>query len=195
MKLPTVGVAIPSIPPRTRLLRRALESVLTQTRQADAISVVIDGARAGASATRNRAWRSLRTEYVAFLDDDDEFEENHLEVLLDAIRENRAQMAYSWFTVIGGTDPFPSHFGRPWDPSDPVQTTITCMWKRSALVRIGGFPEQFEDGTDRAGNRAGEDLLAVAKLNAAQGKIVHVPERTWLWHHHAANTSGLPDRW
>lgn len=194
----TVGVAIPSIPPRRALLGRAIDSVLAQNRSADAISVVIDHAGQGAAATRNRAWRGLDTDWVAFLDDDDELEPEHVERLLACATENDADLVYPWFTVVGGDDPFPDHFGRPWDPANPVHTTITCLWRRDALEKIGGFPP-YELTYDYEGHGIGEDFLAVRMLNEAGGRIVHLPERTWRWHHHRhggiGNTMGLPERW
>lgn len=190
----TVGAAIPTIPPRAKLLERALDSVFTQTRPVNDVQVCVDTEKLGAAACRNRAWRGLSTDYVAFLDDDDEWEPTFVERLLDvAVRED-AEMVYPGFTVVGGTDPFPGHFGRPWDPQDPRQTTIACLWKREALEAVGGFPEPDED-VDPRGNRVGEDYLAVLALNDLGGKIVHVPERLFRWHHHARNTSGRPSRW
>jgi hypothetical protein len=29
----------------------------------------------------------------------------------------------------------------------------------------------------------------------AGGKFFGIPDTTWIWHHHDANTSGLPNRW
>lgn len=189
-----IGVGIPSIPPRSDLLGRALTSVLAQTLPADAISVVIDHAGDGAAETRNRAWRSLDTDWVAFLDDDDEFGPRHLEKLHACAVETDADMVYPWFEVVGGTDPFPHYFGQTWDPEHPIQTTITCLWRRTALEKIGGFPPHSRR-VDAEGNGMGEDFLAVKTLSDMGGRVVHLPERTWRWHHHSNNTMGLPDRW
>lgn len=192
----TIGVAIPTIPPRTRLLRRALISVHFQTRPADAIYIATDEKGEGASYTRNRAWTELHTDRVAFLDDDDEFMPQHLERCEAWMDETGADMVYPWFEVVGGTDPFPENFGRPFDPADPVQTTITCLWKREALEAVGGFVDvPAADAPDQKGHRRGEDMRAVERLVALGGTVSHLPEITWLWHHHDTNTSGLPERW
>ena len=95
---------------------------------------------------------------------------------------------------------FPQHFGKPWDPANPRQTTICCLWKREALVKVDGFPEPTEETVDADGNRMGEDFSAVARLNELGGRIVHVPERLFLWHHwcvdgRIGNTSGRADHW
>lgn len=190
----TVGLAIPTIPPREELLERAKVSVRAQTRQFDKVSIVCDNAKQGAAVARNLAWKSLGTvDYVAFLDDDDELEPQHLEMLLDVATETDADLVFPWFTVVGGSDPFPMHFGKEWDPAEPHQTTITVLWRREALEVVGGFEVvTFDAERDEAGNRVGEDYRAVLDLNDMGGKIVHLPERTWLWHHDSGNTSGLP---
>lgn len=193
----TVGVAVCAIPPRVSdMLPRALVSILAQTRPADAISVSIDIGHKGAAVNRNRSWRGLDTDYIAFLDDDDEFGPDHLGLCLAEAETTSADLVFPWFQVVGGTDPYPETFGVPWDPAAPRQTTVTCLWRRSALESIGGFPELSEDGlTDGGGNRRGEDYEAILRLNAAGGRIVHLAERTWNWHHHSTNTSGLATRW
>ena len=190
----SIAVAIPSIPTRPDLLARAVRSAANQTMPPVEISVVLDVDRHGAATTRNRAWRATSAEWVAFLDDDDELLPMHLARCYETAVAHDADFVYPWFEVIGGQDPFPHHFGAPWEPGGPRQTTVTGLWRRSALERIGGFPPPVGDD-DPDGNRMGEDFLAVCKLDAAGGRIVHLPERTWLWHHHASNTSGCPDRW
>lgn len=178
------------------MLRRALRSVLAQTLQPSEIAIVIDHDRQGATATRNRAWRMTTAEWVAFLDDDDEFGPDHLRLCWECAVATDADLVFPWFTVgSGGTDPFPETFGQTWDPAHPRQTTVTCLWRRSALEKIDGFPILVGDGLDDGGHRRGEDMRAVEALNAAGGRIVHLPERTWTWHHHDQNTSGIPARW
>lgn len=189
----SIGVAIPTIPPRRDLLQRAFASVQAQTRPVDAVSIVADLTREGASVTRNRAWRNLDTQWVAFLDDDDEFLPEHIQKLHGCAVEHDADMVYSWFTCDLG-DPFPHHLGLEWDPEKPRQTTVTCLWRREALEAIGGFPPHSRQMGDD-GNWIGEDYLAVLALNDAGGRIVHFPERTWLWHQGGGSTCGLPERW
>src|ERR671922_2284910 len=77
-----VTVVIPSIPPRVDLRNRALASVAAQTRPAHAVALTVDIDRDGAGPTRTRGLMMVRTEWTAFLDDDDELKPHHLEVLL-----------------------------------------------------------------------------------------------------------------
>jgi len=189
-----VTVCIPSIPPRVKLLQRAITSVLQQQFPAAGISVCVDKHKEGPAVVRNRLLAGVQTPWIAWLDDDDVLYPNHLSVCVQHAERSNADLVYPWFDVVGGRDPFPHHFGKPWNPEDPVQTTITTLVRTEALRAVGGFPLPAS-ATDAEGNRAGEDFLAVLALNAAGCKIEHVAERTWAWHHHARNTSGLTTRW
>lgn len=195
----TVGVAIPTIPPRDWMLQRAVESVKAQHRPPEVISIACDTERAGAAVNRNNAWRPLDTDWIAFLDDDDEFHPHHLRFLLDAQEASGADLVWPWFSVVGGTDPFPEHRGRQWDPADPHQIPITVLIRRELLEDVGGFVNQLDGPTDPAGNRIGEDYDLWLRASAAGAKFFHIPDISWTWHHHrtfnGGNTSGLPDRW
>jgi glycosyltransferase involved in cell wall biosynthesis len=187
---PGITVVIPSIPPRRALLQRAINSAINQIYPAAAISVAVDLEKKGAWHTRNRALMAVNTEWTAFLDDDDEFLPEHLNVLNNYVVGHGADMAYSWFnTVPHGGDPFPAWFAtEPWDPEKPRHTTIV-MLVRTALAQSIAFTPP--SAADSVGN---EDWRFILELNR-RGKIVHAPERTWLWHHDSGNTSGRPERW
>jgi len=177
------------------MLHRAVESVWAQTRPAAAVSVAVDLDRRGAWDTRQRALDAVQTEWVAFLDSDDAFMPHHLEVLAQAAEEG-ADYAFSWFTVVDaagneqpGWDPL-GHFGKPWNPHDPHQTTITTL-VRTELAKAVGFKSPPEQELIH-GQRLGEDFVFTLGCMAAGGKIVHVPVRSWWWHHHSRNSSGTP---
>lgn len=202
----TIGVIIPSIPPRKALLLRALTSVARQTLPADQVSVAVDLEQLGAPATRQRALQGLASgiEWVAPLDDDDEFMAWHLEALREHALETGADYVYSWFELVdptgmsyGDHDPvFPStHFSEPFDPDDPIETTITILIKRDLLEAVGGYvaldrPEEYAKGAS-----TGEDRNLTLRCIEAGATISHLVRRTWRWHHHGRNTSGRPDRW
>ncbi|WP_018502971.1 glycosyltransferase family 2 protein [Parafrankia discariae] len=187
-----VTVVIPTIPPRAGLLARAVASASAQTLPPDALSVAVDTDRQGAWATRQRALDAVTTEWTAFLDDDDELGPHHIAILREHAESSGADYLYPWFVVAGGTDPLAQYFGQPWDDDAPHQTTIVTL-VRTELAKAVGFREPG-DGTVE-GQRAGEDWLFTLGCIKAGAKIYHVPERTWTWHHHGRNTSGLPDRW
>lgn len=202
-----VTVVIPSIPPRAyggrvhkvSFIRRAIESVLAQDchtigLRTPRIESVIDHERRGAGPTRHRALMRAQTPWVAFLDDDDEFLPQHVRRCYEHALDTGADYVYPWFEVVGGDDPFPQHFGREFDPADPVQTTVTTF-VRTALAQSVGFEFPLDPKLRIGGHAWGEDYEFTRRCVAAGAKVVHLPERTWRWHHHGANTSGRPDRW
>lgn len=191
MSHPQITVVIPSIPPRQVLLRSALASVAVQTLAPAAISVAVDVDREGAPATRQRALEAARTEWVAMLDDDDAFKPQHLEKLHRHAMETGADYVYSWFEVIGGADPFPStHYTEPFDPENPIETTVTVLVKRDLAMSIGY--KSLDRGHD---TNTGEDYRMVLEAVKAGANIQHLVDRTWYWRHHSKNTSGLATRW
>jgi glycosyltransferase involved in cell wall biosynthesis len=196
---PGVTVAIPSIPPRRALLQRALGSVVAQTFSAAAVSVAVDLSKEGAAITRQRALDGVQTTWTAFLDDDDEFEREHLEKLWNHAQDTGADYVFSWYHVVAGGqvlqhDPVfpPTHFSEPWDPARPRQTTITVLVKTELAKEVGFVP--VVEGQYVDGQRYGEDYEWTLGCNRL-GKISHLVDHTWLWHHDSGNTSGRPDRW
>jgi glycosyltransferase involved in cell wall biosynthesis len=190
---PGVTAVIPAIPPRERLLLRALASVAAQTRPVDAVSVAVDHGRAGAAATRNRALEAVGTEWAAFLDDDDEWLPRHVATLLDAAGATGAHVVYPWFEVPRGWDPFPGVEGRPFDAGELASTRnyvpVTVLARTAMLRDVGGF-EAIGPAHD-----ACDDWGLWRKLLAAGAVFHHVDARTWTRHRHGRNTSGRPQAW
>ena len=201
-----IGVIIPTIPTRKTLLLRALTSVGRQVLPAAAVSVAVDLERVGAPATRQRALEGLGSEiaWVAPLDDDDEFLPFHLQALAEHAAETGADYVYSWYECVrpdglsyGDIDPvFPeTHYLNPFDPAEPVETTVTILIRRELLEAVGGYealdrPQAYADGAS-----TGEDRNLTLRCVEAGATISHLVRRTWRWHHHGHNTSGRPDRW
>lgn len=174
------------------MLQRAIGSVSQQTHPARSVIVEQDLDGAGAWATRNRGALHVRTEWTAFLDDDDQLLPQHLEVLLELAGQTGAGLVWGWFEVVGGRDPFPQHRGRPFDPDAPHIVPITYLVRTevlfAAILETGGFLP------DTAGAWDAQDApLFVAMARAAGTACTDAV--TWLWNHHGANTSGLPERW
>lgn len=203
MTHPEITVAIPTLPARAHMLRRAVQSVTRQTLSAAAISIATDVSRAGAAATRQRALDAVLTPWVAFLDDDDVFKERHLRVLYEHAIATDADMTYAWFDMTGGVDPFPTtHQTEEFDPlaAVPNETTITVL-VRTELARSIGFAP-LDRGHDQ---NSGEDYGMILGLVAAGAKIRNVNagrelkdcDHTWFYNVHVnargkmGNTSGL----
>lgn len=189
------------------MLRQATESVYTQTRPVEAHIVTVDTNREGAAATRQRALDSVTTDWVACLDSDDVFMPKHIEWLMKHAQETGADFVYSWFKVLqqfaNGTtqiredDPvFPvTHYLNPFDPNDPIETTITVLVRTELAKQVGYKP--LDRGHDA---NTGEDYNFVLGCRDAGAKISHLVRKSWYWRHHQlpngtpGNTSGMPHK-
>lgn len=174
-------------------LQRALASIQAQTLPNVQVIAIRDEERQGAPATRHAGLMLVDTPWVAFLDSDDEMDPSHLAALYSTAYQCDADYVYSWFRVRGGADPFPQFFGQPWDNNQPHQTTVTTLVKTELAQSVGFlYPDDGETFPD--GNRAGEDWHFTLGCMEKGAVIVHRPEITWTWHHHGANSSGMPGR-
>lgn len=190
-----ITVVVTTIAPRRNLLQRALESVWRQTLQPDAVVIAQDNDRRGAPYNRQNGTDCVATEFVAYLDDDDELYPDHLMALRSELRST-ADLIYPWFDVYGGADPFPAHEGKEWDY---IQVPVTFLARTAAIRAAGGWTnfgrwDESDAGTDRQGHRAGEDYQLVLRMVELGSGIQHLNRRTWRWYHNTGNTSGLPSR-
>lgn len=176
---------------RNGLLDRAERSVKAQTTPVDVV-LAEDIHRMGAAITRHHGLALVDTEWTAFLDSDDEMDSTHIEQLLACAEQTEADYVYPWFRVVGGTDPFPMFFRRPWDDDEPHQTTITIL-VRTELAQSVGFHDP-PPGSTIHGQRGGEDWHFTLGCIGAGARIVHHPAITWTWHHGSHNSSGQPGR-
>jgi glycosyltransferase involved in cell wall biosynthesis len=207
-----VTVCVPTIPSREHLLRRAIESVSDQTVRCG-VSIALDGDGDGAATTRNRAWRNAETEWVAFLDDDDELRPEHVERCLRHAQENDADLVYPWFNIhsTDGSDistndplrvPMDGRYVSPYGVAfnDELERElrtrnnfipVTVLVRRSLLERVDGFPIP---GTPEWGDDCCEDWGLWRRLLDVGASFSHLPRRTWIWYWHGRNTSGRPWR-
>jgi glycosyltransferase involved in cell wall biosynthesis len=127
-RIPEVSIIIPTCN-RAHLLPRAIKSVLAQTFQDFEIVIVDDASKdqteevvngfasderiryikhernKGSSAARNSGIKASRGEFIAFLDDDDEYLPEKLEKQVAALKQNASRVAlvYSNVLLIDGT--------------------------------------------------------------------------------------------
>lgn len=187
-----ITIVIPTIAERYDLLQRALRTVDAQTLPPAAVLVEPDHDRAGAAATRNRALERVTTEWVAWLDDDDELYPDHLRKLARFATLGGYDVAYPGYDVDGGPDPV-GCFGLPFDRSLLQRRNyipVTALCRTSAVRAAGGFrphPDEHGDPCEDWGL-----WLAMADLGA---KFGHLAVRTWRWHLSDTSTKGRPDRW
>mgnify|MGYP001610304222 CR=1 FL=1 len=194
-----IGVVIPTHPARITngMTARAVQSVWSQTLPAAEVHVPVDLIGGGAWTTRDRGLQAVRAEWVAFLDSDDELMPHHLETLARGAKESGADYVYSYYQVRNAygdeidCDPL-GHFGKVFNPADPLQTTIVTL-VRTELAQAVGFHAPPMD-SKVGGQRYGEDYQFTLGCVAAGAKIVHIPERTWWWVHHGRNSAGMPNQ-
>jgi glycosyltransferase involved in cell wall biosynthesis len=177
-----ITVAIPTIPGRRELLHRAIDSVRAQTHPTK-IQVALDTNGEGAAATRNRALAQVDTEWVAFLDDDDELKPHHLKLCARHAVLTGADLVYPGFDGEDDT----GMFGVPFDAlllrrRNYIPVTVLV---RTDLVRSGFTPHP-----DEYGNPC-EDWGLWLKLLDAGARFSHLPQRTWI--RNPGGTRGRPE--
>lgn len=202
----TVAVCIPTIPGREAMLERALRSVKQQRRQPDEVLVELDSDRTGAAATRNRLIERCQSDWIAWLDDDDQLLPNHLRVLMGEAQHGDADLIYPTPRMVGGRDPTATSVNGKWRlpwavPFGPEQERhlrthgsfipITHLVRTELVRSVGGFPDGYRLPT---GRYRGEDEAYLLALLDAGARFLHVNEQTWLWHVHDAHTAGLAGR-
>jgi len=177
--MPKVSVVIPTRN-RADMLYRAIRSVLEQSYGDFEVIVVSDASEdnteevvmsfddsrihyirheeaKGASAARNTAMRVAKGEYIAFLDDDDEWMPNKLEVQVPVIENSDAEvgLVYGWMEYFEGEKSVgvrsPKLRGDVFVEMLDKQAIGGCptiIIKREAVDRIGYFDESLPRGND-----------------------------------------------
>jgi glycosyltransferase involved in cell wall biosynthesis len=152
--------------------------------------LVRDTPGAGGYAARNLGIREARGEWIAFLDADDEWSSDHLDVLRGLTRESLARfISTGWLNNYDGGVLRPSRFAALHGPGTirlnlasflrecvndrvPVWTGATAV-RRDLIRETGGFPEDC---------RRGGDTAAWLRLMTAAGDIVVSGRQTALYH-------------
>jgi len=120
----------------------------------------------------------LISDWVAFLDSDDELKPNHLRACARNAALTGADLVYPWFDC-DGEDKI-GMFGVPFDAvllrkRNYIPVTVLV---RTELVRaVGGF----RDHPDENGDPCEDWGLWLALLDAG-AVFSHLPQRTWIWH-------------
>lgn len=192
-----ITVAIPTIPSRSGRLRQAISSVAIQTQPARALSIAVDTTKDGSAATRNRALNAVQTEWVAFLDDDDQFLPNHLELLARGAEKTGADVVYGLPRVLDANkNVVPRHWtwGGPEVFSPDIlrvqsYITVSSLVRTELAQQVGGF--EFHRS---ANGQYNDDHGFYVRLLDAGADFHHIHTETFLWNHHGGNTSGRPDK-
>lgn len=200
-------MVIPTHPGREKLLERALASVWAQTRRPDHVIVSPDPTRTGAAQTRNRGLAMVETEWVGWLDSDDELLPNHVEDCMRWAQDVGGDLVYPWMQVVGGRDPmaFPVNevlvnpYQRPFTQEQAWHLynvgnfiPVTYIVKTSLAKAVGGMPEPEPDPRpNSASGRIEEDYGFLRRLLEAGATFSHCPVRSWKYYiDHGGNVGG-----
>ncbi len=179
----SVSVVIPAHN-AARYIGAAIESVLAQTRPADEIIVVDDGStdhtfiiansyaprvrivsqkNQGPSTARNAGVQAASSDFVAFLDADDQWLPTKTAVQLEAIRSNPGAVVCYTSLLLNHSEidhPDESQIIQPAPPTVDLRDRLrlgnpgilpSCvMLSRAAFLRVGGFPPHLTIGEDWA---------------------------------------------
>jgi glycosyltransferase involved in cell wall biosynthesis len=195
--MPTVSVIIPTYNRRDRL-SQAIASVLAQTWTDFEVLVVDDqspddtGAfvgglgdsrirylrmerNGGPSACRNRGLKEAKGRFAAFLDDDDRWEPEKLARQLEAVEGTENPICFTGVSYLEGErkhePPQPGYDGRA-KLGDALFLKGCVFFLSSLLVNRERATEiGFDEGL-----RQHEDWLFLLRLEAAGGRLIHVPK-------------------
>lgn len=206
--MPKFSIVLPTYN-RAGLLPRAVGSVLDQTFTDWELLVVDDGSKDGTaellqtysdpriralrnavnrerSYSRNRAIAEARGDFICFLDSDDEWLPDHLQVHATAWETADYDLAGMFSQTIYVRDGVPREESRP--PLDVCSSNAeyvllkepppTNFSFRAEIIRQFPFDERLH---------VNEDIVVFAKI-AARHPIGHLPEATARYHLHGDNT-------
>jgi len=177
--MPLISVIIPLFNSKKTILE-TLESVFQQTFSDWEIIAINDGSKdstldviatikdprlkvfsypnGGISVSRNRGLALAQGEYIAFLDHDDLWKPDKLELQLKALRENpQAAVAYSWVDLIDESGEFIREVsrhkvkGNAYEKlllTDILSTASNPLICKSALIAVGAFDETLSGPED-----------------------------------------------
>ncbi|MDY6934515.1 MAG: glycosyltransferase family A protein [Spirochaetota bacterium] len=177
---PIVSIIIPTYN-RAEMLKRAIDSVLLQTFQDFELIVISDGSTdntdkiilhynddprivyikrdisGGASAARNEGLKIAKGKYIAFLDDDDEWVPDKLELQLPLIENSskKVGLVYAWMEYFEDKKPVainaPQLKGNVFPEMLDKQAIGGCptiIIKKEVVDKVGYFDEELPRGND-----------------------------------------------
>jgi hypothetical protein len=168
-----IAVVTPTVPSRSSLLEECKASVKSQTWGGDILHAIgEDHAKVGAAAMRNNIVQGIDPSYewLAFVDDDDLLNPEHLATLVAA--SSGADVIYSDCQEEG--------FNKTWKTRpfnyDEVKTAnyipVTVLMRRSMFEKAGGFDLKHYPGEDQW------LFLNAASIGA---RFQYIPQVTWKY--------------
>lgn len=177
----TVTVITPSLPERVGMLAEMVEDWAEQSHTPTEHRIAIDYQRRGPAIVRNELCESVRTKWLAFADDDDRFDPDHLETLL--AHSTGADVVWTFPRVVGET----TGWGGPdhrCPPDSSGQIPVTVLMRTETFRQAGGFPLGFKNED--------ESLFGHCWGMGARFRCVH--KTTWSYQFHLSNRSRVTGR-
>jgi glycosyltransferase involved in cell wall biosynthesis len=180
-----VTVITPSLPGRIKLLGECMDSVAAQTWPCVHL-IRADVEREGPATIRNQLLDEAQTELVAFLDDDDLLDADHVETLALALDRSGADLAWSFHRTAGEGAP---RTPRPRNHAQVMSLLyggrncipVTVVARRDAVLDAGGF-----DPRDRY-----EDYALWMRMLALGSAFELVRRETWTYRFLGGNRTWL----
>lgn len=154
--------------------------ILEQYAKKDSRIIAMTQENKGVSAARNRALQAATGEYICYLDPDDEYSPFYLERLYDAVKDNKAEIAYCEYARDKNllstsrvepeyhTDVFDKFISKTLDIGVYVHNKIF----RKELIQSISSPEDI---------RIAEDVVFIYRVMYTVKSIAHVPERLYFY--------------
>lgn len=148
---PNIEIVLVDDNPPDSPSRQALRELLEEYKADPRVRAVINPVNLGGSEARNEGVKAARGEYLAFLDDDDEFLPEKTEKQLAYMLENNLDMSFSDFKLVDDDGRVMDYrqfsdipaFDREslfkYHMLRHMTGTTTFMYRAEALRRIGGF--------------------------------------------------------
>lgn len=133
--------------------RKATEDVLSQYSDNEKVHYIKHEHNKNGSAARNTGWRNSHGQYIAFLDDDDQYLPEKISKELQFLFEHEEfDAAYTFEKTEDGKDiriiPFEGDVSKQILMLESHIQTSTIMFRRYALERINGFDESYRRHQD-----------------------------------------------
>lgn len=142
----------------------------------------------GISGATNEGLAHATSDYVVFLDHDDELTEDCLFELAKAIAQNDPDYLYSDEDKVDPSGAFVMPFFKPdWSPDTLMSTMYTChvsCVRRELLGRIGFLRPEF-DGS--------QDWDLILRVTEQTNRITHIPKVLYHWRIISGSAAGATD--
>lgn len=189
MKTPTLSILTPTIPGRESQLKTLHQKICSQARRANAEDrvehlILSDNRMRSIGGKRQALLDIARGEYVAFVDDDDDINDEYVSELLRAAETGADVITFKQEAFYNGLRSVVSFGLRNQDgPFTPGETTIRGAWHVCAWRRAVVTPCRFLEVN------YGEDKAWAVQARQRAKTTIHIPLILHVYRHDAATTA------